>query len=910
MQRILTKRVLRSLKKNFFRYLALMLMIVLSMYLVVSLVAAADTVILGTAENSADRLAEDGHFTVFIPLTEEETEKIEDMGVTLEKAFYEDICLERGRTLRVFRNRKNIDLLTLIEGREPENDKEIVLDRRFCEVGGISVGNKIDLAGKNYTVCGIGVTPDYEGEFKTFADASVDSSSFGTAFVTDELYEALLDTDKVEKAEEYLYIYRLGSGVTNDELKELLESFEFDAEQSDDRYFRDYWDKTGGKKDELEDAINDIAEGIDELSDGLSELSGNSRDLNDAAGKVMDAYLAEASATLAGTGIREELTAENYHEKLSDIIASAKQPAVSNAVKELLGQLDSVKEFTDGIREYTEGTDDANDGAEELREGYEELRDKSRELLDRFGEEVSLSNLEMFVPAEDNPRMNCAGEDQQINKFAGLLAGVIIMMLLTYVISVFVTHEIEEDSSIIGTLYALGVTKNDLLLHYLLLPVIITFIAGVAGMLIGFNEAVIHDQMKDSLDYFSLPEMKALRPAYLAVYSAVMPPLVAVIVNTAVISGKLKKSALSLIRRENRQPKFSRIKLHRMGFVNKFRIRQLIRELRSSLTVVMGMFIALVLLMLGLNIYTMCAHIKEDNKKDVHFEYMYTYKYPDDTVPEGGYEVYNKKFRMNSLGYDMDVSMMGLTEEQPFFDVTLSGNSSDVVITSAMAQKFALKKGDEFIAREDGEDKRYVFTVYDITQYSPGFCFFMDIDGMRELFGADDDYFNMVLSDRELGIESGKLYAVTSRTDIAKASDVYLTLMWPMIYTMLTVSVIVFAVVMFLMMKVMLDRSAQSISLLQIFGYRTGEIRKLYLDVNFFLIAVGAAIAIPLAKLIMDRLYPYMVANASSAMDLHFSWKIYLIIYLCTLLLYFIINRILVFRIRKVKPADILKNRE
>ena len=44
-----------------------------------------------------------------------------------------------------------------------------------------------------------------------------------------------------------------------------------------------------------------------------------------------------------------------------------------------------------------------------------------------------------------------------------MVAGVIIMILFTYVISVFVIHEIEKENSIIGTLYALGVIKKQLL---------------------------------------------------------------------------------------------------------------------------------------------------------------------------------------------------------------------------------------------------------------------------------------------------------------------------------------------------------------------------------------------------------------------------------------------------------------
>ena len=81
------------------------------------------------------------------------------------------------------------------------------------------------------------------------------------------------------------------------------------------------------------------------------------------------------------------------------------------------------------------------------------------------------------------------------------------MILFTYVISVFVIHEIEKENSIIGTLYALGVIKKQLLKYYLTVPVIVTFLAGLAGTIIGYSPIGIPTQMQDCYDYFSIPDL-------------------------------------------------------------------------------------------------------------------------------------------------------------------------------------------------------------------------------------------------------------------------------------------------------------------------------------------------------------------------------------------------------------------
>lgn len=68
MNRVLRKRLRRELKTNFARYLALVLLIVMGMYIIVSVVASADTIIDGTAEHGKQNKVEDGQFGVLFLL--------------------------------------------------------------------------------------------------------------------------------------------------------------------------------------------------------------------------------------------------------------------------------------------------------------------------------------------------------------------------------------------------------------------------------------------------------------------------------------------------------------------------------------------------------------------------------------------------------------------------------------------------------------------------------------------------------------------------------------------------------------------------------------------------------------------------------------------------------------------------
>lgn len=120
MNKILSKRILRDLKENLFRYIALGLLIALGMYIIVSIVGAAETIIVGTERKAEENLLEDGEFGVFVPLTREQTDKLENSGITIEMKFSFDVEGSNSRVLRIMKNRSKINLINLDCGRLAE----------------------------------------------------------------------------------------------------------------------------------------------------------------------------------------------------------------------------------------------------------------------------------------------------------------------------------------------------------------------------------------------------------------------------------------------------------------------------------------------------------------------------------------------------------------------------------------------------------------------------------------------------------------------------------------------------------------------------------------------------------------------------------------------------------------------
>ena len=856
MNKILRKRFPRQIKADFFRLGSLFLVIALCMYSVISLIDAAEVIIRGTQKNQIDSCLEDGQFTVFNALTDSQLQAIKETGVTIEPHISYDLTLDDGSVIRVFKNRELIDKVVLDKGKEASLDNEIVLEKRYCEKKGISVGDKLNIGGEDITVTGIGSSVDYDAVLRKLSDTAVDSNVFGTGFTSEDGFNHLKNIGKAG-TEELTYAFLLKDAVSSDDLKEMIKGFDFDYKTVDDPYYLEMLEDTYGKKDEITDGIKELTDGAKELNDGANELKEGAEKLYTGAEAL-------------------KMVAPNLY---------------------------------DGIGELKEGTDELNDGTKELYDGVLELKEKSDELIDEVFTE-SPNNLTAFLLSEDNLRVGGAAGDIEINKLVGMVAGIVVIVLFTYVLSVFVIHQIQEESSTIGALYALGVKKKDLIRHYIFMPTVISFLGGALGAAFGLSGIGSEWQMSDSFNYYSIPAFEKVIPPYLIVYALVMPPLVSVIVNFLVINKSLSRTALSLIRNEQKISKSKDIPLPDMPFMRKFKIRQMLRERRIAVTVVIGMAISLLIFMLGLNCYVLCKSIGERSSLDTRYKYMYTYKYPSKEVPGGGEACFATTLQKESFGYTLDVTVMGIDDDNPYIQVKPIKGKNKVVASDAVAEKYGLRVGDKLILTDKAEDMDYCFTVEKIVPYCVGLTVFMDIESARELFNKDEDFYNVVMADKELNIEEGRIYAVTTKADVDKASGIFVDLMAPLFTLLMIMSSVVFCLVIFLMTSVMIDKASFGISLMKIMGFNKKEVKKLYLDGNKVVIMLGALISIPIAKLITDKMFPMFVSNVACGIPLSFKWYYYPIIWIAIMVFYSLVSFLLTGKLNRMTPAEVLKNRE
>ena len=117
-----------------------------------------------------------------------------------------------------------------------------------------------------------------------------------------------------------------------------------------------------------------------------------------------------------------------------------------------------------------------------------EEKDVSEELMENIGEIVTL---EAFVPRYLNQAITFTGDDMGSDKAMMIMLLYIIIVIMAFVFGITTSNTIAKEAGVIGTLRASGYTKNELIRHYMTLPVIVTLVGALIATTAGTVASII-----------------------------------------------------------------------------------------------------------------------------------------------------------------------------------------------------------------------------------------------------------------------------------------------------------------------------------------------------------------------------------------------------------------------------------
>ena len=191
------KRIPRELKSDLGKYIALFLFLTLTIGFVSGFLVAGGSMSYAYDQSFEKYNIEDGHFTLASEIPDELLKEVEEQDVSVYPLFYKDFDLSNEHTVRVYKIRDDVDKICLMDGEFPPKSGEIMIDRLYASNNSIEIGDKIEVDGKSYEICGFAAFSDYSALFKNHTDMMFDANKFTVAAVCDDDFDRLSD-DKLK----------------------------------------------------------------------------------------------------------------------------------------------------------------------------------------------------------------------------------------------------------------------------------------------------------------------------------------------------------------------------------------------------------------------------------------------------------------------------------------------------------------------------------------------------------------------------------------------------------------------------------------------------------------------------------------------------------------------------------------
>ncbi|MDO4344369.1 MAG: FtsX-like permease family protein [Eubacteriales bacterium] len=227
----LRRRIPRELRGDWKKYLVVSLFLILTIGFVSGMYVANESMMTAADKGVIKYKLEDGHFELESKADAKEKYELNDsdfqpVPVTVYENFYRNEDEDNNNdgetdgTVRVYAKTEDINLACVLDGRLPEAENEIAIDRMHADNVGVQIGDTITVGKKEWEVVGLIAYVNYSTLHEKNTDFMFDALKFNVAMVTDDGFAEL------EKPIHYAYAWRYNHAPADEkEEKKLSDDF-------------------------------------------------------------------------------------------------------------------------------------------------------------------------------------------------------------------------------------------------------------------------------------------------------------------------------------------------------------------------------------------------------------------------------------------------------------------------------------------------------------------------------------------------------------------------------------------------------------------------------------------------------------------------------------------------------------
>lgn len=520
-----------------------------------------------------------------------------------------------------------------------------------------------------------------------------------------------------------------------------------------------------------------------------------------------------------------------------------------------------------------------------------------------------------WMNTSDNPR---------VTYFTAKLSGIdtmsssmpIVVLLLTCILTGIVMYRmLKSEAVIIGTLYALGYRKNEIMKHYLLYPIVVSLVGGILGTLLGL--LTLRPMMNYYVLFFNIPVGSLTYDISYIIVSILLPIFFLLICSYFVVNKSLKNSPIQLMRGGAEKNKVGflerKVNLERLNFNTKFKIRELLRSIHRSIFLLLGIVMSTMLLLMGFaSKSSIDSLLKESFNEAFKYNYHYVFNSIQNGEPEKGEPFLEIPFAMK---YDdkTTFTVYGVSPDSKYISFKdKSGNMlkpDRIIVTRPLADKLNISPKDTLKVINRLDSKEYSITIDSISETFVGQYVYMPLDTLNNMLGFPSGCYIGLWSTEKIDIPENKLLTVVTVDDMKKAFDTMTKPLQAIIGSIASISFIIGLIVIYVVTSLTIEENKDNISLLKVLGYRKKEIYSLILNSSRFIVVLGYILGVPLLLDSLTALFKSMTKEMSISFPVTLDY-IYIIIGFVIIYLTFELSKLLSRKkINKISMSEALKSR-
>lgn len=540
---------------------------------------------------------------------------------------------------------------------------------------------------------------------------------------------------------------------------------------------------------------------------------------------------------------------------------------------------------------------------------------EKKELSDDFMKVLAeQAIIEKYVPEYSNQAIHFTGDDMGGDRSMMLVLLYILIVILAFVFSVTINHTVVKEAAVIGTLRASGYTRGELLRHYLAMPMLVTLLAAVLGNILGYT---MFKNLVASIYYgsYSLPTYETIWNGEAFVLTTVIPVIIMMITNMCSLMRRLSLSPLQFIRRDlTRKQRKKAVRLPDFKFFHRFRLRIILQNRSSYLTLFVGIVFANLLLLFGMMMAPLLSNFQEEVLEHMISDYQYVLKAPIEIEEDSAekYCVTSLKTPEGAGGEGTEgeeISVYGIYDDSQY--VKQEFPEEGIYISDGFAEKFQLAVGDTLTLKEIYGKKEYDFEIKGIQTYPAALTVFMSQEQFCQVFEKEEAYFNGYFSNEELTeIDEAYIASCITEDDLTKLSRQMDVSMGTMFYVVNVFAVILAALLIYLLTKLILEKNTNAISMVKILGYENGEIARLYLVATTWVVIISVLLSFFIDTWVMDVVYREVIKDFSGWLSFYIKPEIYVEMFVMVIAAYAAVALLQFKKIQKIPMDEALKNVE